>query len=120
MVDLNTGRTALKRGGFARDKRTGQVVKITEQGGRDWMVKAAYKSDGYWVGPENLESTRDPHLWTGWHLVRFLAALGLALYCAYGMWTSLDGDPASVFSASFCTGSFALVAAAKLFGVSRI
>ena len=52
-----------QRGAFARDKRTGTVVRIAEEGmdGKTWMVRTAYKSDGYWTASADLEPARDPH-----------------------------------------------------------
>lgn len=52
-----------QRGAFARDKRTGALVRVTEEGmsGSDWMVRTVYKSDGYWAVSADLEPARDPH-----------------------------------------------------------
>lgn len=88
MVDLSQSR-ALKRGGFARDRRTGAVVKVAEQGGRDWMVKPAYKTDGYWAAPADLVPVRDPHEW-GWkQAVALLFALLAGAWVAYGHYADL-------------------------------
>lgn len=82
----------IKRGGFARDGRTGQVVKVVEYGrGRDCRVAVAYKSDGYWCGWEDLSPATDPHAWGGKQGFLFLLTLvlaGLAAYFAFDTMTA--------------------------------
>jgi len=100
---VNT-RTQIKRGAFAKDTRTGQVVKVAEAGGRDVMVRPAYKSDGYWVSREQLDPAQDPHEWTWKTLFLFLVSLAMAAGSSYGMWTDMHrhgvpGTDAFVYTA---------------------
>lgn len=70
-----------KRGTFATDRRTGQVVKIAEHGrGGDVMVKTAYKTDGYWTSVADLERAEDPHAWSWKQLVFLLIALAAGVF----------------------------------------
>lgn len=86
-----------KRGGYARDRRTGTYVKISETGPgprSDWLVRPVYKSDGYWVAATDLEPARDPHAWTGAAAVwRLALVLVLQAWLSWGMWASTTGDP---------------------------
>ena len=83
---MDESRAHIKRGGFARDTRTNAIVKVTEKGGRDWMVKPAYKTDGYWVGPEHLRAAQDPHIWTGSSFVKAFVCLAASLFSVWGPW----------------------------------
>lgn len=74
----------LKRGGYARDARTGQIVRIKEWGGTDALVAPAYKSDGQWVNRSQLTPVRDPHEWTSKTWLKFLVVLIIATLTAYG------------------------------------
>lgn len=71
-----------KRGGFARDTRTGQYVRVTEEGmgGESWMVQTVYKSDGYWVDQKHLDPARDPHAWGGRELFKLLVVLAVTAW----------------------------------------
>jgi hypothetical protein len=112
----------VRRGGFARDKRTGAVVKVAEKGGRDWMVRPAYKSDGYWTGPENLTPVPDPHALVGWTLVRFfvvLAVAGAFAFRAYSDMTHQGLDTGSALGYTFPFGAFTMVLFNYLLRVSR-
>jgi hypothetical protein len=83
--------TSIKRGGFAKDTRTGAIVKVTEKGGRDWMVKPAYKSDGYWTAPENLVPAKDPHEpGAGW-LFAFLFSVVAGAATAFSVYNDMTG-----------------------------
>lgn len=80
------------RGALARDTRTGQVVRVHEEGrGRsDWMVRPVYKSDGYWTRSEHLEPARDPHAWTPASVWGSLAFLALEAVAAWHTWNVTD------------------------------
>lgn len=121
MVNLN--QTEIKRGGFARDRRTGAVVKVAEKGGRDWMVKPAYKTDGYWTAPENLVPARDPHEWTGRRWVGFLFGLAAGAVVAWHMYNDLTGHgfgSADAVSYSAPSGVLAMWLARVLSGNHKI
>lgn len=80
MVDLNERKPFPARGAFARVRSTGQVVKVAEQGrGDDWMVRPAYRSDGFWIGSADLDPSRDPHAWTPGRLMALLAVSAVAV-----------------------------------------
>lgn len=123
MVDLHQGRVTLKRGGFAKDQRTGQVVKVAEVGGRDYMVRPAYKSDGYWVAPEHLVPARDPHTWGVRHLLTALVVLAVAAWFAYGVFNDLTGHGISAdhafWQGALPTGVVLTVCLGNLFGLNR-
>lgn len=76
-----------KRGGHAVDKRTGAWVKVAEEGmdGDTFRVRPVYKSDGYWVRRSDLTTGRDPHAWTGRHLVGLLALVAVAVLLPWGV-----------------------------------
>ena len=80
-----------KRGGHAVDKRTGAWVRVAEEGmgGDTFMVRPVYKSDGYWVRRTDLTTGRDPHIWTGRHLVGLLVVLAVTGVLAWGMYGDL-------------------------------
>jgi len=93
----------LKRKSYAMDVRTGQVVRVEEQGGTNYMVKTAYKSDGYWCERSDLTPVGDPHIWTGRQLIGFLVVLiivGLTVYGAFSVLTDhgLDGTTALLYA----------------------
>lgn len=84
-----------KRGGAARDRRTGSYVRVAEEGmgGGTWMVRPVYKSDGYWVETKDLDHAADPHDWKareGWLI---LLVLVVQAWLSWGMWTTSAGDP---------------------------
>lgn len=85
------GPPVIERGGFAKDKRTGTVVKVAEKGGRDWMVKPAYKSDGYWTAPDNLVWATDPHPANAKWLIKFLLAMLAGAWIAYSGFNDMTG-----------------------------
>ena len=112
----------LKRGGFARDNRTGQIVKIKEWGGTDSLVTQAYKSDGFWVNRTHLTAVEDPHAWTGWTLVRFLFSLAGAFVATAGVYLDHRHHGFGVADAlvySFPLWVLAVVLLMHLFRVSR-
>lgn len=79
-----------KRGGHAVDKRTGAWVKVAEEGLDDtFMVRPVYKSDGYWVRRADLTTGRDPHAWTGRHLLGVLVVLAVTGVLAWSVSNSL-------------------------------
>jgi hypothetical protein len=77
----------LKRKSYAMDVRTGQVVRIEEQGGANYMVRTAYKSDGYWCERSDLTPVGNPHLWSGGQLFLFLVVLA---FCAWTSYSAFD------------------------------
>jgi hypothetical protein len=81
----------LKRGGFAKDNRTGQIVRVKEIGGTDVMIRTAYKSDAYWVQKTDLVPVPDPHAWKGGELAKFLLLLVFMAGVGWGGWAALDG-----------------------------
>lgn len=109
MADLNAN-PGPKRGGFAKDQRTGQIVRVKEMSGTDALVRPAYKSDGFWVPKADLRPVRDPHEWTGLHLLGFLLVLLAQGLVSWGFWLTTAGDPFNravlVFTASLTTVSF--------------
>lgn len=114
----------LKRGGFAVDKRTGQIVKVAEIGGRDVMVRTAYKSDGLWTDPANLRPlSKDPHPWGWTHLVRLLVVLGAASWSAYCAYSKMRGHGVpfddSLIQAAVPTGLILLTVGWNLLGLNR-
>jgi hypothetical protein len=124
MANLNTDQTPIKRGGFAKDRRTGAVVKVAEKGGRDWMVKPAYKSDGYWTAPENLVPVKNPYTWTGGHFVRFVLVILIASAMAYGAWSKMTGHGVggedAFWNAALPTGLVGFFAFNYLFNLTRV
>lgn len=106
MADLNANPRP-KRGGFAKDRRTGQTVRVKETGGTDVLVRPAYKSDGFWVPKADLVPAQDPHRWTGMHLLGFLLVLLVQGVVSWGFWLTTAGDPFNravlVFTASLTT-----------------
>lgn len=113
--------TRTKRGSFAKDTRTGQVVKVAEIGGRDVMVKTAYKTDGIWVDPAHLVPAQDPHAWTWKSLLWLLVALAAGVFTGYSLtqdftahgfatgeavWYSVPGGFLSVWLVSYVSGLF--------------
>jgi hypothetical protein len=80
----------VKRGGFAMDSRTGQVVKVAEKGGGNCMVRPAYKSDAYWTDESNLVQVPDPHAWKGGELVLLLFVLVACGLVGWAGWHALD------------------------------
>lgn len=83
--------SGLKRGGYARDRRIGTYVRIAEQGmdGASWMVRPAYRSDGYWAATADLEPSADPHAWTGREMVKFVVCVAVSMLCAWGVATRM-------------------------------
>lgn len=113
--------TGLKRGAFMQDTRTGQIVKVAEIGGRDVMVKTAYKTDGIWVDPAHLVPVADPHVWGFKQLVWMLVALAAGVFTGYSLtqdftahgfatgeavWYSVPGGFLSVWLVSYVSGLF--------------
>lgn len=115
---MNETRPLLKRGGFARDARTGQIVRIAEVGGRDWMVRTAYKSDGYWADSSHLVPVQDPHIWTGKDLVLLVVMIMLAGWGAYSTYVDLTGY--GVPGANAVTSGSLPVGAVIWFGLGRL
>lgn len=113
----------LKRGGFAQDRRTGMVVKITEVGGRDMLVKPAYKSDGVWVAPENLRAVADPHIWGVKQFLLALLVLAIAAWTSYGVFDDLTRQGVSGYAAfwqgSLPTGTVLVSLIGNLLGLNR-
>lgn len=119
MVDLSNGST-IKRGGFVRDTRTDMIVKVTEIGGRDVMVKPAYKSDGIWVDPSSLRPVADPHPWSWSHTLRTLVVVGLTVWLSWGMYDNLSAHHVSnALGYTFGNGIFLLLAGQQIFGLAR-
>lgn len=117
-----TAAPALRRGGFARDNRSGQIVKIKEWGGTDSLVAPAYKSDRYWVDRRHLTAVEDPHAWTGWTLVRLVMALVAALVASASMFVGLRNHGYAVADAlvlSFPLWVCSLAAFTHVFRVVR-
>lgn len=85
-----TTRPVYRRGSYAKDLRTGQIVVVKEHGrGDDIMVRPAYKSDGFWLGRTDLVPAADPHVWgprQGW---AFLLLLFAAALPAFGVYSNL-------------------------------
>lgn len=113
-----------KRGSFAKDIRTGQIVQVREEshGGTTWMVRTARKSDGYWVATANLEPAKNPHDLnrSGWFLL--LIVLSVAVFTAYRVGTEIystgNGLPfAVVVAVSTCYAVF--VGLVQLTGLFR-
>lgn len=90
MTDLNAN-PGPKRGGFAKDRRTGQIVRVKEIGGTDALVHPAYKSDGFWVQKTDLVPVPDPHEWKPRHLLVLLALLAFTAFVCTSAWIALDG-----------------------------
>jgi hypothetical protein len=123
MRNPSTRQPVIKRGGFAKDRRTGMVYQITEIGGRDMMVRPAYKSDGIWVAPEHLQAVQDPHTWTVRHLLLALLALAFSAWIAYGNFQDLTdhglGASDAVWESAFPSGAFVLLCLSHLLGLVR-
>lgn len=123
MADLYQSRAVLKRGGFAKDRRTGMVYRITEIGGRDMLVKPAYKSDGVWVAPEHLQAVTDPHVRNLKQVLSALGVLAIAAWVAYGVFDRLTGHGLSgsdaLWSGAFPSGMVMVYLLGNLFGVVR-
>lgn len=113
----------LKRNGFAKDRRTGMIYRITEIGGRDMMVKPAYKSDGIWVAPEHLQAVADPHIWGLKQQLAALGVLAIAAWVTYGVFDRLTGHGLSgsdaFWSGAFPSGATVAYLFGNLFGVVR-
>lgn len=113
----------LKRNGFAQDRRTGMVYKIAEIGGRDMLVKPAYKSDGTWVAPEHLQAVADPHTPGVRQRLAALGVLAVAAWVAYGVFDNLTGHGLSgsdaFWSGAFPSGATVAYLFGNLFGVVR-
>lgn len=113
----------LKRGGFARDRRTGMVYKVAEVGGRDMLVKPAYKSDGVWVAPEHLQAVGDPHIWGLKQILVAFGVLALAAWVAYGVFDKLTGHGLSgsdaFWAGAFPSGTVVAMLFSSLFGLVR-
>jgi hypothetical protein len=122
MTQPSSTRTVLKRGDYAKDTRTGQVVIVKEHGrGGDVMVRPAYKSDGYWLGRTDLVPAKDPHAWTGKHLfvllLLVLAASGLGWHATYELTRSGASLWTAITDGGVPTGLLALI---FFLGVTRI
>lgn len=114
-----------KRGGFAKDTRTGQAVRVTEEspGGEQWMVRPLYKTDGYWVARTHLEPGRDPHAWTypNWVLALLLFAIsGVTGGLIMNQISSLGGGLLLTMSVGLCTVSTVLSFLLKVTGLYRL
>lgn len=111
----------IKRGGFARDRRTGQIVRVKEQGGSHWLVHPAYKSDGYWTETENLDVATNPHRYSGWHLLLMLGSLGIAVGTGWGLYQDLAGaaEQGSRWIATVAVGGGVFAAMSRLLGLIR-
>lgn len=113
----------IKRGGFAKDRRTGMVYKIAEIGGRDMMVRPAYKSDGVWVAPEHLQAVQDPHIWGARQLLIALGIVAFAAWTAYSTFQNLTGQGVggqdAFWSGALPTGTLLMFVFGNLFGLNR-
>lgn len=113
----------LKRNGFAKDRRTGMIYRITEIGGRDMMVKPAYKSDGVWVAPEHLQAVANPHTTSLKQVLAALGVLAVAAWVAYGVFDKLTGHGLSasdaLWSGAFPSGATVAYLFGNLFGITR-
>lgn len=113
----------IKRGGFAKDRRTGMVYKIAEIGGRDMMVRPAYKSDGVWVAPEHLQAVQDPHVWGTRQLLLTLVVLVVSGWTAYSVFQDLTGQGAGTWSAfqngALPTGAIMMVLLSSALGLHK-
>lgn len=97
--------TKIKRGGFVKDTRTGQVVRVAETGGRDLLVKPAYKTDGYWVSASDLEAASDPHAW-GWkQLLLQLLVLAGVVFLGHQIFADLRAHGFAFWEALIYTSS---------------
>lgn len=111
----------LRRGGFARDERTGQVVKVREIGGTDVLVRPAYRSDALWVPKADLHPVRDPHEWGGMELIKVLllaVVLGLFVSGSYAALDGVEAYPRAVFG-GVVPGALGLSVLARWFGLVR-
>lgn len=111
----------LKRGGYAKDTRTGQVVRVKEIGGTNVLVRTAYKSDGLWVQRMDLTPVRDPHEWTGIHLVHLLVLVAATSLLCTGGWMSLAGVDTyeRLIYGVLSPGALVLSQGARLLGLVR-
>lgn len=119
---MNTAQK-VKCGTYVTDRRTGQVLRLTEYGrGTDVMVKPAYKSDGYWTSMADLELAKDPHAW-GWKQVVFaLIALAIGVFTGFNVGHDLVAHGFSAGDAvwySLPSGVLATWLVGILTGISR-
>jgi len=115
---------ALKRDEFVRHNLTGQVFKVHEHGrGSDYLVKTAYKSDGVWVGRAEVTPCKDPHEWTGWHLLGVLIVLVLSGWTSWQTWSDLTAHGLSGWDAFWegagPIGAVSLILWLNISGLSR-
>lgn len=80
----------VKRGAFAMDNRTGQVVRVAEKGGGNCMVRTAYKSDSYWMPEKELTPVPDPHAWKGGEMALFLVLIVFTAFLSWSGWRALS------------------------------
>lgn len=114
-----------KRNAFAKDRRTGQIVRVREEspGGTNWMVRTAYKTDGYWVGSADLEPAKDPHTWDRSKLVLFLTVLAVAFVSGWSTATEigeLGGSWVLIVSAGATSAFGVWCALVNLTGLVRL
>lgn len=114
-----------KRHAFATDRRTGQIVKVTEEspGGENWMVRTVYKTDGYWVRSADLEPAKDPHPWDRSRGILALVVLAVAVFSGYSTASeisALGGSWVSVVSTGAMVAFGVQCALAGLTGLVRL
>lgn len=111
-----------KRGGFARDTRTGQYVRVTEEGmdGESWRVRPVYKSDGYWADRKHLDPARDPHAWGGRELFKFLIVLTATVWIGGSAGYSMRSAGMSWYDAIIYGGAVGLFTGSCLLGATGL
>jgi hypothetical protein len=115
-----------KRGGFAKDTRTGLTVKIHEESespeGSTWMVRVVHKSDGYWVSSANLRPAKNPYDWNRTQWMMLLVVLAVSAFAGYGAASeisNLGGDLLFTVSAGALIGSGAFDLLTRITGLAK-
>lgn len=117
---MSTPQRTFRRGQLVRDTRTGQVVKIKEQGrGADLRVVPVYKSDGYWVGRGDLVAARDPHAWDWRHFTGFVLVLLAQGLLSWSTWHHTTGSPFDRLALTVLAGCASMGVMAKWAGLLR-
>lgn len=113
----------LKRGSWARDRRTGQIVKVAEtRMGDDYLVRPGYRSDGFWVPWVYLDPAPDPHAWTRRDRLKAAGVCLLSLWAAASVvWDVLRGDvgPVSAVVYGCCAAHVVGTVLAEWTGLKR-